>query len=331
MRVGDEGKADTFGNATGINNLFASDSHFQNFIMNVVALNPSQMNGIQEMVNFGDIVIGASEAILATYVAASAIFSLSRYVTPIKGIRQMSKFMGKLVPSGAVSNALTFSQLFFGGVALSIFMSGVYDALILPLLPFIHFTFAAMGIFILVIEGVVAAPIWALMHVRMAGKHVISEQTRTGYILFFNILLRIPLTFFGLLFSIIVFNGMVAVMNATLFPALASATAESLFGLVSTATIVVLITILNYQIARRSFQLITQIPDRVTMWFGASNVSGDETGRGENVISEVHRGSHHAIGQAKEAATGAFISGKSSGGGLISGPNPTNTIGNSGE
>jgi conjugal transfer/type IV secretion protein DotA/TraY len=279
---------------------FSSDSMFQQFMMNIVSLQPGQMDGLQQMVNLGDYIVGISEGILALYIGTNVV--ANDITSPVKSLK------GLFSAGSGGGTPLSFGTLFFGLLATSIFGAGVYDSLILPMLPFTHFLFATMGILVTVIEGVIAAPLWALMHVRMAGEEFIQGEQRAGYQLFFNLLFRIPLTLLGLFFSILVFNAMIWLMAETIFPAMAAATAESLFGAVSMVVMIVFITIINYQVASRSFLLINQIPDRVTRWFGASD-HVDESSHVSTIIGSVTGGACQAIEAGGGAYKGAFMGG----------------------
>ena len=135
------------------------------------------------------------------------------------------------------------------------------------------------------------------------------------------------ITLLGLFFSILVFNAMMWLMAQTIFPAMAAATAESLFGVVSTVVMIVFISVLNYQIASRSFLLINQIPDRVTRWFGAADHS-DESHHVNAIIGAVSGGASKAIEAGGGAYRGTFMTkpgAKAGGGEKTSGGKTDNT------
>lgn len=252
----------------------ASDGAVWKAMMDTMRLDPMNFDGIQQMQNLGDAIIVTGQTAMTVIVGAkvaSAVFPASRAV----GVG--SKIAGKITGLlGAGSGPLvSFLAIFLFMLVGSIMLFGIYLSLILPLLPFIHFTFAMMGILILVVEGVIAGPLWAFMHCRMEGQDFIDGAQKAGYQILFNILFRIPLTLFGLLYSLLVFNAMVWLLAVTLYPAMAAATSGSMFGLISVVTYIVVISALNHQVAQRSFHLITQVPDRVTRWFGASDSSAE--------------------------------------------------------
>jgi hypothetical protein len=142
-----------------------------------------------------------------------------------------------------MGGSLSFISLFVGT---SLMAAGIYDAFILPMMPFMHFTFAVMGILILVVEGVLAAPLWAFSHVRMDGDNLFEQTQMAGLQDPVHLLFRIPLTLFGLLFSLLVFDAMIWLLSQTLWPAMAEATADNMFGFLGTIAYVILITGMNY-------------------------------------------------------------------------------------
>jgi conjugal transfer/type IV secretion protein DotA/TraY len=142
--------------------------------------------------------------------------------------------------------SLSFMSLFVGVIGTSLMAAGIYDAFILPMMPFMHFTSAVMGILILVVEGVLAAPRWAFSHVRMDGDSLFDQTQLAGYKILFNLLFRMPLILFGLLLSLLVFDAMIWLLSHTLWLAMVAATADNMFGFLVTIDYVVLITGMNY-------------------------------------------------------------------------------------
>jgi conjugal transfer/type IV secretion protein DotA/TraY len=295
----------------GLKEMGSSDSWLQQHLMNIVQLDPGQFNGLQEMVNTGDYIIGVSETLGAGALLAPAIAKL----TPVGraaeiGKSVLSRFSGD--KGGVLTNALSAVGLFMFCIIWTILAAGVYDSLILPMIPFIHFTFATMGILIIVLEGVAAAPIWAFSHIKLNSQEegMTTQASKAGYTILFNLIFRIPLTLFGLFFSIQVFNAMVWLLSMTVYPAMAAATTDSLFGVVGTVAYIVLITILNYQVANRSFNLITQIPDRITRWFGANDHGGSEHGEVNAAVAAISSGSKQSLHSAEKTAQGVQAAGK---------------------
>ncbi|TNC98663.1 MAG: Uncharacterized protein FD119_134 [Stygiobacter sp.] len=91
-----------------------------------------------------------------------------------------------------------------------------------------------------------------------------------GYQVMFNVFMRQPMTVFGYAMSMGLFGVMTWFLSKTFIPAAQAAGDGHAVGILGTIVMVVLASYLNYQIAVRSFALITQLPDRISRWWGAN-------------------------------------------------------------
>lgn len=152
---------------------------------------------------------------------------------------------------------------------------------------------------VLTAEAMVAAPIWAFFHIRMDGADFVDQVQRPGYMIAFNLLLRIPLALFGLFLSYHVFEAMAYFVDVTFDAAMIGATADYGVGVVGTVVMIVILAYLHYQLAVRSFSLITRIPDRVMRWFGqGSEALGEEQDNDQSVafiVGHSTRGAHQTM------------------------------------
>ena len=164
---------------------------------------------------------------------------------------------------------------------------GVVHAYVLPMMPFILMTFFVMGMLVLVAEALVAAPIWAFFHVRLDGQDFVDQVQRPGYMIAFNLLLRPALAVFGLILSFTIFGSIIWFINETFSIAGKSLMIGDHSSIVGGLVMLVLLTYLHYQVAIRSFTLITQVPDRVARWFGQGGENLGEQGDAEKQTSIV--------------------------------------------
>ena len=278
----------------------STDSWLQQKLMNQVKLDPANFSGLQQMIDLGDYIIGLGESIVGTMVAAK----IATVIPALKGAAALKAITAGSAGSGLLDGPLSFATLFIGTIGTALMAAGVYDSLVLPMMPYMHFTFATMGILVVVVEAVIAGPLWAFCHIRMEGSELFEQTQLAGYKILFNLLFRIPLTLLGLFFSYLVFNAMVWLLSVTLYPAMAAATADSLFGVVGTIAYIVLITGMNYGVANRSFALIHEVPGRVTRWFGASE-GGDESNHVNAAIGMIKGHSSSAMSGLRQGAMGA--------------------------
>nr|WP_222533562.1 DotA/TraY family protein [Azospirillum sp. 412522] len=300
------GQFDNSGSIAGVLEWFgSSDSALQKWLIGLAVLKPGTGQALQHMVDFGHLILNAAFMILAALGVGGALISK----VPVAGAaaEAASNFVGKLMPSGA-EKLTGFAATFFGLIAVALLLAAVFHAYVLPMMPFIHFLYAVMGMLILVIEGVIAAPLWAFMHIRMDGAEFLDAPQKVGYSIVFNLLFRIPLTLFGLFFSILVFEAMVWFLSKTVYAAMASATSGNTVGLIGVVTYVILISVLNYQLAIRSFNLITQVPDRVARWFGAQPDGDGEHHQAANAVGVVETHTKDTMQMGVNAGKGALLS-----------------------
>lgn len=231
-------------------------------------------------------------------------------------------------------SALTFLLPLAWFVLGGLYAVGIMHAYVLPMLPYVFHTLASFGWLVFVCEAVVAAPLWALMHVRFDGAELVDRAQSPGYLLAFNLFLRPVLITLGMLLALAVFPVTIGFVNATFLPAVRAATSGHYVGVLGMVVLLGILTYLHWQLAIRSFQLITLVPDRVSRWFGAGAESMGESEATDKHVNVVGA----AIGKA-EGASNRMKSAKDKGGddeggngnnGTGSGPfgntNPTMTL-----
>lgn len=169
-----------------------------------------------------------------------------------------------------------------GLLGMVLLICGIAHAYILPLVPYITMTFFVYSMLILLAEGMIAAPIWAFFHIRMDGQEFIDQSQRPGYIILFNLLFRPTLAILGLMFSIQIFDAGTYLLKLTFSQAVLSSFSGYGFELIGIIVAIVIITYMHWQLAIRSFSMITQVPDRVSRWFNASTNDGMNEGQDIN-------------------------------------------------
>lgn len=303
MAAANAGRFANGGSLAGVTEYLGSvDSGVQAWVLKQASLTPGQGSGLQQMVDFGNILLNVCYVILIA-LGAGAIFGGAAGLTPAG---MAAKFGKELIPGGAAEKITGFAIAFAGMLAVALLLAGIMHAFVLPLMPFMLFLFAVMDMVIMVICGVIAAPIWALLHVTFEGEELLKGKHGEGYMICFNLLLRPGLTLFGLFFSMHLFEAMIWLLSVTVYPAMGSAVSGHFFGLVGTLTYVVVISVLNYQIAIRSFHLITQVPSRVARWFGASPDGDGGEHHSSSALGMVVAHSERGLNAGAGAAKGAF-------------------------
>lgn len=266
------------------------------------AFEPDPFNAMVHMVAFGQAILGlafvvlATTAVLWTTSLGAKLFGESIDKWPLIGslVGGGSKFLAEV---GFMLVSVTKI------VVLVLLAVGLVHAYLIPMLPYVFMLFFVTGMLILIGEGLVAAPIWAFMHVRMDGQDFVDQVQKPGYMIAFNLLLRPALAVFGLALSMVIFSASIFFMNETFHIAsqMAMPDAQGL-SFVAIFSMLILQVYLHYQIAIRSFQLIVQVPDRVTRWFGQGGENLNEDSDSRHLVGALVSNSESRLDRASGMA-----------------------------
>lgn len=156
-----------------------------------------------------------------------------------------------------------------GTVLLALIVLGLIFAVYIPMVPFITWFTALVSYFSSVIEGLIAAQVWAFSHLNSEGDGM-GQKTERGYVYLLNMLLRPVLMVMGFFFA----SGIIVLMGTFLFDQLAAVIANAqgnsmtgpmiIFGTIAVVMLILLTLI------QTTFNLIYEIPDRVIGWFGGA-------------------------------------------------------------
>ncbi len=208
-----------------------------------------------------------------------------------------------LISAGASVGFLGFSA----GAGIAIMMLPIVAFLLsiaftvgylIPFMPFMIFTGAAFGWLIMVVEAIIAAPLWAVMHLHPEG-HDVSGHGHSGYMLVLGLLLRPVLLIFGFISSVALITPIGHFINSIFFSAFASSQQGAigfwgeLFGLG-------IYTGFMYTTVKTIFSVIHRIPDQLLRWIGGG---GDQLGE----FAQEHSRGGQAGGVAVGSALGTSI------------------------
>ncbi|MEO0368594.1 MAG: DotA/TraY family protein [Pseudomonadota bacterium] len=208
--------------------------------------------------------------------------------------------------SGANGEIETFARY----IMILLFLSGLTLMYYIPAIPFILWTFGVIGYLILVLESLIAAPLWAASHALPSGRGLASDASRQGYSLVLNLAIRPPVMVMGLIgggalmlvatkFAMTTFD----IYSASLLKSQMSLTALLTFVALFVVEVVVLIALIH-----RCFALVHEASDRVVEWVTGharpSNVAADE-GRVSGSVTGAQKSGEAALGRASYAAGSA--------------------------
>jgi conjugal transfer/type IV secretion protein DotA/TraY len=208
----------------------------------------------------------------------------------------------KVVPKGVSVAGKIAEKL--GGMLMvlagALIAAGVFLAYYLPALPFIIWTSAIVGWLILSVELLVAAPIWAAMHVIPEGEGVVGQRAEAGYMLFFGILMRPALYVIGFFLSFVIAGVVGHFIGEAYLDFTVSAGNDDLpVGPVSQIVGWLATVIIGGGLAvvsiHKTFSIVTYLPDEIMRRLGATPSMSTEAGEQK---------SEQSFGAAMKVATG---------------------------
>ena len=217
---------------------------------------------------------GAADPMLGLITLGNGLAALSATIIAALTVAAAVPFVG-----GAVGFIGTVLGWLINGVALA----GIFLSFILPMIPTIIWAIAVGAFFLLVVEAIFAAPLWAMAHLTMDPEGFAGRRARRGYILLLSLFLTPVLMLFGLFVGMIMFRILGTLINGGFYYALSSATSTAgdgpitlvwLFGIFVVLLFMVLVYLV---ILERSFSLISEFPARLFRWFeevGGSDLDG---------------------------------------------------------
>ncbi len=213
----------------------------------------SSQDPIMAVSNVGDYLIGSAWGL------ATAL-----------GVVDVAHSMGKAIPfiGKAIPNLDKYISFILFSVFLPLLLYGLALAYYLPAIPFIRWISALIGWIILVVEALVAAPLWLCAHALPDGDGAAGQHGKRGYFLMLGIFLRPPLMVTGFFAAVILMNVLGRIIGAS-FEMFVGGTAQTkMLGITGTFSMLVILGIVVIMAANKFFSLIHYLPEHVTNWIG---------------------------------------------------------------
>lgn len=221
-------------------------------------------NMFQGMTNFvlndGDHPIMAMKAVGAWLLGVAAL-TFKAYLAAMTA-------MGTLTQGGGVAlsvGMLPFTLLFWP----TLVSVGFTLSYVLPMMPFMIWIGVILGWLILCVEAIIAAPMWAVMHLSPHGDDMVGTGAQ-GYRLVLSLMLRPVLMVFGLIAAltiITVFGKLINEIFSSVF--LLSQQDSNIFILIAGIIASPLIYMgLMWTLVTKTMSITHVIPDQLLQWFG---------------------------------------------------------------
>ncbi|CEE40562.1 membrane protein [Xanthomonas citri pv. citri] len=223
-----------------------------------------QINPLIKMKNLGDHLTGVAEIGLAGYLTAKGLeatsesFSIAGLASRVADASGALSFVrGALDGAGPIIMMIIIAALLLG-LGLSTY---------LPMVPFVVWFGAAVNWLVVVGEGVIAAPLWAITHLGGEGDGL-GHKTAHGYIFLLEMMVRPVLMVLGFFLGGV---GVIAggtLLNEGFDIALANAQFDSLTGIGSILAYCTIYFSMCLNLVHSCFNLIFLVPDKVINWVG---------------------------------------------------------------
>lgn len=220
---------------------------------------------IMALANIGDYMIGSAYLVGGT-LAATVIAKNFGSKIPLVG------HFAKLIPIEPFLTMLFFSFL------LPLFIYGITLAYFLPAIPFIRWIAALAGWVILLVESLIAAPLWLCAHALPEGDGAAGQHGKRGYMLLLGVLIRPPLMVVGFFSAVLLMNVMGKLIGLGFLTFLGGASQARVMGITASIAMLVILGVVVIMLANKFFSLIHYLPEQVTNWIGQQFHSLGEKG-----------------------------------------------------
>ena len=278
---------------------YADDNATLGFVMgrveSVINFALSEPDPVAGLANVGHVIIGTFE----TALTAAFVSDLAACVAD-----DTSEAVGGLIGGAArpVTSTLcrmTNKALWSGvGAGLLLIPIALMLAFYLPATPMILWIMGVAGWFVMLIEAVIAAPIWAVSHAMPEGSGFIGERAKAGYMVALSVFLRPALAIFGFFASMLLVIVMLKVVMLIFLPAMSGMIGDSISGVVTAVAMLGIFTVLIIQIAHRAFGLIHEVPDKVLRYIGGGSENLGEASQEQQSRSVFVGGAAKVVGGA---------------------------------
>jgi len=175
-----------------------------------------------------------------------------------------------------------------------LFLLGFTLAYYLPAVPFIMWISGIFGWIMMVIEALIAAPIWAAMHANPDGEGIAGDAGSHGYTLFVQVLMRPVLMVIGFFFALLMIHivSYFGEMFTIFFEGLSAN--ETFAGPITMIAGWFLGGIIMVILVHKAFSMIYALPEGLMKWMGAK---GSHVSKG---------GEQQDVGESKQTFVGGF-------------------------
>lgn len=310
-RIADKDVADAAGRVGDSSNPFSrvvkdlSASIFTDGVLSALTLNTNR-HPMMAMKDFGDNLMVGSELGI---IAGVAMIGASEGTKATNGsawgevLGFLSMGTSKAI-AGAAAGALNAVGWIMIAICSTIFVFAASVAVFLPMLPFLLYFGATCGWLLLCIQAVIAAPLWAVMHLNPHGDGL-AGNARQGYLLLLGVTLRPVLITCGYVAALTALSPVLGAFNEVFASAFKMSQTGSLAGLGTSVMMIAIYFGSVVYLIKHVIGFIHKIGDDIMRWVGGGREQMGEAATGLGGAGEKIAG---AAGAASVAAATKSLS-----------------------
>lgn len=246
--------------------------------------NETTYSRVKDTLSMGvDVVLGGlslEEALKRSFKDNFNFFLIQKEDHPVMVMKAMGNFLFKTafailavmiyvresVGEGASYDFLKMIMMIFLPLCIAL---GFTLNFVMPMMPFMIWLGCILAWVILCVEAIVAAPMWAVMHLSMSGDDMVGTGAQ-GYKLVLSLMLRPALMIFGLIASLTIVQVMGMFINRVFLSVYTLSQQD--YGLMTMIFGILAVPVLYlgamWVLIIRSMNIVHQIPDQLLQWFG---------------------------------------------------------------
>lgn len=246
----------------------------------------SNLSHMTQMKNVGDTIMLTGWGIIT----ATALINGAASGITTKILGEGLTF-GIIDPEGLVSPFVAIAVLAFTAMM----AAGAYLAFYLPMIPFITWITGVIKWLVVVIETVIAGPVWAAAHIHPDGDEY-TGRAGPGYMFVISMALRPALMLFGLIIAIVATQPIAHFINYAYMTVVQSAMGTGLNGLGAFLAYTLIYALLMTIMLHSFFALINWLPDNALRMVGSSVGASGIADREGDKVDHVFVGAASQVG-----------------------------------
>ena len=234
-----------------------------------------------------------------------------------------------LIAGSGVSAAVNIFTSFFALPIGALWTIGIISSYVIPFIPAFIWIGSIIGFVLLVIEAIIAAPLWAVMHLHPNGDDL-TGKGNAGYSLVLSLLLRPTLMIFGFIAALIISTVMGELINKIFFQIFSMNNGGSIQGFFSLFVILggtAIYCTLMFIVLRKTFSLVNMLPDQLLRWIsGPTEQLGQFASEFDSSTTSATKAGTAAVLGAAVATKSTFVKGLEAGGKYAEGSIQTSAL-----